>query len=236
MAKPPLPANDAFLREVDDELRRDAMIGWWRRWGVAAIAALVGALALFAGWLWWQGRAEANAGTQGEQLQAAYDQVAAGQDKQVQSSLADLARSKTHAYRAMALMTQGDLRARAKDLTGAAALYARVADDASLEAPFRDLALLRRTAVEFDTVAPQVVIDRLKPLVAPGGAWYGSAGEMTAIAYLRAGKRDRATQLFSQIGRTDTVPESIRQRAVQMATEMGANPAAIPAPGAPPKP
>ncbi|WP_174278504.1 hypothetical protein, partial [Sphingomonas bacterium] len=159
---------------------------------------------------------------------------AAGQDRQAQAALAALATSRTHAYRAMALLTQGDLLARARDTRGAAARYAAVANDASLEPPFRDLALLRETAAEFDTVAPQVVIDRLRPLVRTDGAWYGSAGEMTAIAYLRQGRRDLATRLFSQIGRTDTVPESIRQRVVQMATANGGD--AAPSTGAPPQP
>ncbi|WP_174279343.1 hypothetical protein [Sphingomonas bacterium] len=91
MAKPPVPANDAFLREVDDELRRDELVAAWRRWGRVGIVALLVALAAFAGWLWWRAHQEQVAGREGEQLQAAYDQAAAGQDRQAQGCAATTA-------------------------------------------------------------------------------------------------------------------------------------------------
>ena len=74
---------------------------------------------------------------------------------------------------------------------------------------------------EYDSLQPQVVIDRLRPLVVKGGAFYGSAGEMTAIAHLRMGRRDLAGKLFGEIARDEGVPPSIRQRVVQMAGVLG---------------
>lgn len=43
--------NEAFLREVDDELRRDQLLTFWERYGRALIGAIVVALALFGGYL-----------------------------------------------------------------------------------------------------------------------------------------------------------------------------------------
>ena len=47
-------SDEAFLREVDEELRRDQLAGFWTRWGRWVIAAIVGGLAIFAGVLFWQ--------------------------------------------------------------------------------------------------------------------------------------------------------------------------------------
>ena len=44
---------------------------------------------------------------------------------------------------------------------------------------------------------------------------------MTAIAHLRMNRKDLAGRLFGEIARDDTVPASIRQRAVQMAGVLG---------------
>jgi hypothetical protein len=44
---------------------------------------------------------------------------------------------------------------------------------------------------------------------------------MVALAYLQQGRRDLAGQLFGQIAATEHVPESIRQRAVQMSGTLG---------------
>ena len=232
MALPPA-TNEAFLREVDEELRRDQIADAARRWGRIAIVAVLAALAAFGGWLYWQHRQEQQAGTQGEALQAALEQANTGKVPQATAALQPLETSGADGYRALAQLTQADLLA-PKDAKGAAARYAAVAADTSLAQPFRDLATLRQTATELDTLQPQQVVERLRPLTVPGSPWFGSAGEMTAIAYLRQNRRDLAGKLFGQIAKADDVPESIRQRAVQMAGLLGVD--AAPSAGATPKP
>ena len=61
----------------------------------------------------------------------------------------------------------------------------------------------------------------MKPLAAPGEPWFGSAGEMTALALIKQGKKEEAGKLFAAIGRDQRVPEVIRGRAVQMASSLG---------------
>lgn len=233
MAQPPA-TNEAFLREVDDELRRDELMAAWRRWGRLGVSAVLIGLALFGAWLWWRGHSEQTAGVEGEQLQSAYDQITAGQTPQANATLTDLAGSRRDGYRALAKLAQGDLLLQRNDTKGAAAKFAAIAADTSLAQPFRDLATVRQTTIEFDGLPPQTVIERLRPLAAPGAPWFGSAGELTAIAYLRQNRRDLAGRLFGQIARADDVPASIRQRAVQMASSMGAD--AAPTPGVTPRP
>lgn len=213
--------DQAFLREVDDELRRDELLGFWRRWGRAVIAAIGIGLALFGGFLFWQNRREAAAGREGEQLTAAYDSLAAQQIAKADGQLAPLATSGRDGYRAMAVFAQGDVLLQQKKTVAAAAKFAALANDASLAKPFRDLAVIRQTAAEFDNLKPQVVVERLRPLAVAGSPWLGSAGEMLASAYLAEGRRDLAATLFGQIGQGDDVPQSLRQRAVQMASDLG---------------
>lgn len=233
LALPPA-TNEAFLREVDEELRRDQLAHAWRRWGVVGIAAVLGALLLLAGWLWWQHHREQQAGVEGEQLQAAFEQINGGQAKQAAAALQPLERSRSAGYRALAQLTAADLLLQKNDAKGAIAKFSAVANDTSLGQPFRDLALLRQTAIEFDTLPPERIVERLRPLTVPTNPWFGSAGEMTAAAYLRQNRRDFAGKLYGQIARADTVPETLRQRAVQMAGLLGVD--AAPSAGAIPKP
>ncbi|MDR6788600.1 hypothetical protein J2Y58_001960 [Sphingomonas sp. BE138] len=209
--------NEAFLREVDDELRRDQALHVWRRYGKALIAALVIALAAFAAFLFWQHRQEQAAGREGEQLQSAYDALAANDAASAAAPLATLAQSKRDGYRVMAIFTQADVLLQKNDLKGAAARFASVAQDASAAQPFRDLALIRQTSAEFDTLKPEVIVERMRPLAVVGNPWLGSAGELMAAAYLQQGRRDLASQVFARIAADAQVPRSLRQRAVQMA-------------------
>ncbi|MFS0773652.1 tetratricopeptide repeat protein [Sphingomonas sp. 1P08PE] len=214
-------SNEAFLREVDDEVRRDQLTSFWKRWGLWIGAAVVLGLAAFGAYLFWQHRQRETAGQEGEQLQAAFDALGTGQAAKATPILAELAGSSRDGYRALAKFSQADVLLRANDLKGAAAKFAEVANDAGLAQPFRDLALIRQTAAEYDTLRPQVVVDRLLPLAVPGNPWLGSAGEMVALSQLRLGQRGPAGQLFGQIARDEGAPESIRQRAVQMASVLG---------------
>jgi hypothetical protein len=113
-------------------------------------------------------------------------------------------------------MLQADQLLQANNAKGAAAKFAEVAGDTAIGKPIRDLALIRQTVIEFDTLPPQTVIDRMKPLAVKDSAWVGSAGEMVALAYLRLNKSAEAQAMFKTIAETDGVPDSIRQRAVQM--------------------
>src|SRR3546814_20908500 len=98
------------------------------------------------------------------------------------------------------------------EFKGAAAKFASIAQDQSLAESFRDLALIRQTAAEYDSLKPDVVISRLRGLAVKGGPWFGSAGEMVALASLRQGRRDLAGDLFGPIAATEPVPDSIRDR------------------------
>jgi len=213
--------NDAFIREVDDEMRREQMSAIGRRYGLWIIAAVLLALAAFGGWTWWQHHQTSLAAEQGEQLATALDEIAQGRVAQGTAEVAKLTTSDRDAVRATALLTQADLLLSKNDQKGAAAAFGKVAADESLAQPFRDMALVRQTAVEYDSLQPQQVIDRLRGLADKGSPWLGSAGEMVAVAYLRQNKLQQAGQTFALIAQTDGVPQSLRARAVQMAGSLG---------------
>jgi len=124
-------------------------------------------------------------------------------------------------YRASALLVQAGTASRKGDTKGAIALYGAMVADTGLDQPYRDVALIRQTALEFDSLKPQQIVDRLKPLAVEGAPWFGSAGELVAIAYMKMGKNDLAGPLFAGIAKDANVPQSIRSRARQMAGLLG---------------
>jgi hypothetical protein len=219
--------NEAFLREVDEELRKEQAAALWRRWGLVILGVVVAGLAIFAGYLFWQHRQSEAAGREGEQLQLVWDDLAAGQAAKAAPALATLAKSDADGYRAIALFTQADLLLQKDDLKGAAAKFGAIAADGSLAEPFRQLALVRQTTAEFDTIKPEQVVERLRAVAVPENAYFGSAGELVALAYLKQNRRDLAGKLFGQMAQAEQVPPSIRQRAVQMAGVLGVD--AVPA-------
>jgi hypothetical protein len=220
LAQPP-KTDEAFLREVDEELRRDQLASVMTRYGRWIIAAIVIGLLAFAAFLFWQHRQTEAAGEEGARLQAAFDDVGANRMAEADKKLAPIAASNVKGYRAAALFTQGDILLQKNDNKGAAAKFAAVAADTALAQPYRDLALIRQTAAEFDTLKPQLVVDRLRGLAVKGNPWFGSAGELVGAAFLAMNRPDLAGNIYGQIASDEQVPETIRQRAVQMASTLG---------------
>lgn len=227
MARSP-HSNEAFFREVDDEVRRERMAVAARRYGVAAAIIVVLALVALAGWLLWRNHAEAKAGERAEQLTAAIAQVSAGNREAARKTLEPLAKD-GGAYAPLAQMTLADGRIQAGQDQPAATAFMAIAGDASVPQPLRDLALVRATTLDFDRLSPAEVVRRMKPLAVPGNAWFGSAGELTALAQVKMGQKKQAGALLAQVARSDAVPQSLRDRARQLAGDYGVDPDAGPA-------
>ncbi|MDB5713061.1 MAG: hypothetical protein JWO15_458 [Sphingomonadales bacterium] len=216
MASTP-PTNEAFLREVDDELRRDQFASVWQRWGVLIVVGIVAALVALGGFLYWQSRQAEAAGIEGEKLSAAMDDLSAGKTQAQLPVLNALATSNVPGYKASAKLTLADIAVQKGDIKSAAAQFGAIAADTSLAQPYRDLALIRQTASEYDTLKPEQVVARLKPLAIPGNPWFGSAGEMVGVAYMRMSKPDLAGATFKAMIADEQVPSTIRSRIVQLA-------------------
>ena len=207
--------DEAFLREVDEELRRDRIVGLWTNYGRLILGVVIGGLAIFAAFLGWRAWSHGASEKKAIELQQAYDSIASGNAQAAKAPIDKLAADSSPGYRALAKMLQAnDLLAAGKNKE-AAARFGEVAGDTSVGQPLRDLATVRQTQIEFDTLAPQAVIDRLKPLATTDSAWLGSAGEMVAMADLKLNRTAEARAMFTLIGNSDKVPESIRSRANQ---------------------
>jgi hypothetical protein len=229
LALPP-DDNDAFRREVDDELRRDQLGTLWERYGKLAIGAIVVALAIFGGVLWWQADRAKQAGLDGETYTTALKDIGANKPD-VKAKLDALAKSPRDGYRATAALTLAAQSLEKGDVKDAASRYDTVAADTSLPQPFRDLAVIRSVAAQFDTMPPDRVIAKLKPYAVPGNPWFGSAGEMTAVAYLKQNKPRLAGAVFAQLAKDESVPPSGAARARQIAGTLGVDAVAGPAAG-----
>lgn len=213
--------EDALLREVDDAVRQDDLLSFGKRYGrPLAIAAWVLVLG-FGGYLFWDSRQDAARETQSETLVAALDQAQAGNLPAAATNAQPLLAEGAPGPSASAqLLAAGAAMAQNRP-QDAVRLLTALAEDGSAPTPMRDLARIRLVAMQFDSMDKAQVAAQLGPLSRPDSPWFGSAGELLAMAYLEQGKRAEAGRLFGEIARTETVPDPIRSRARQMAGVLG---------------
>jgi hypothetical protein len=217
----PTDSGETFLREVDENLRRDQLQDMAKKYGVWIGAAVVLLLAAIGGWIYWQDRQEKAAAENSVVLAQIYTDIGAGKLGNVPQRLDALATDTSGALRASAMLTQAAVAIEQGDRAAATAKFNEVAADGDLPQPYRDLGLIRAATMEFDTIRPEQVIARLQALAKPGSPWFGSAGELTAMALIKQGKKTEAGRLFAAIAADRQVPDSIRARAVQIAGTLG---------------
>ncbi len=220
LALPTDPA-ESFVREVDENLRRDQARDFLKKNGPWIVGAALLFLAAIAGWLYWQDRQVKQAEVETERLNSALVQVGAGQVAEAQKQLAPLEESNADGVRAAARLTKAAVALDKADRKSAIAEYRVVMDDKSLAQPYRDIATIRLTALEFDQMKPEDVIARLKGLAVAGNPWFGSAGELTAMALIKLNRKDEAGRMFAAMAADEGVPNTIRSRAVQIAGTLG---------------
>lgn len=217
--------QDVFLREVDEALREDQMFAAIRRYGKPVGAALVLGLAGLAGWLWWGNHGESLRAERGEQMTLALDQLEAGNLDAASQKLAGLAGTDASnsgdGSQAAARMLRAGIAAQQGHADQAAAEFGAIAQDSTAPQPYRDLATIRQVALTFDAMKPDTVIARLKPLAIPGAPWFGAAGELVGMAYVKQGHKDLAGPLFGAMAKDASLPDSLRARARQMAGLLG---------------
>lgn len=221
MALSPDSPNESFLREVDENLRRERMETFAKTYGKWIAAAVLLFLAAIAGYLYWQDRQAKESAKRSEELSAIYDKIGAGKIDEAKAELKPLESSSNDMVRSLALLTQAAIALDSNDRDTALGNYRTLAADDDSPEAYRDLALVRATSIEFDRLKPEEVVSRLEPLAKPGNPWFGSAGELTAMAYLKQGQKDKAGRLFAAIAQDKSVPDTIRSRAVQIAGTLG---------------
>lgn len=225
MALPPeADPGEAFIREVDEEFRRDQLTHFWSRYGRWLLIALGIFLLALAGWLYWREEQKRTAGEFGAEMLQAADALEASNIERAEPIIAKAVAADQPGYEAIGRLTQAAIAVREGKSADAANLYAAIAADDDIAKPFRELATIRQLMLQFDTVPNALLISKLQPLAKAGTPWFGTAGEMLAVAHMRAGKPELAAPIFAAIAKDPSVPATIRARTGQMASMLGASP------------
>jgi hypothetical protein len=209
---------ESFIDEVTEEVRRDKLFGYIRRWGwigIVAVLMLVGGAAY---------REYQLAAKQAES-QAFGDAVldALDQDDPAARATALAAVEAPGQRRALLGLLQSSDPETDKAATLAALTL--VADDATLPASYRDLAVLRRVIV---AGADLPAADRralLDPIAAPGRPYRTLALEQMALLSVETGDTAAAITALEALRQDQEATPGLRRRAEQVIVALGGTPA-----------
>jgi hypothetical protein len=213
--------TDTLLHEIDEELRHERYAKLWKRYGNYVIGAALTLVIGVAGYQGWRAYDLSNRRAAGERLAEALRLAAAERIADAEPILAKLAAEGSADYPMLARFQQAALAAKKGDIAKAAAGYRALAEDTSLPSVYRDLALIIGSYHELATADPKTLIDRLEPYAADVSPWRFSAREIRGFAYLRAGNRQDARDLFQRLAADPAAPQGVRARAGEVLLGLG---------------
>jgi hypothetical protein len=204
--------SDNFLREIDEEVRRDKAADLWKKYGNLVIVLLALLVVAVGGWRFWQYRQEQAAHAVSARLEESLKASRENRGEDAEKTLTDLAKEGSDGYRLVASFRLAAEAARREPADGARAFDA-LANDATVEQVFRDLARIRSNLLKVDSVPYAEIRAAVEPLAAPAGTWRHTAREILGLSALKGGNLDEAGRWFDQIVVDPQAPQGLRQRA-----------------------
>ncbi len=212
-----LMSDSEVFREVDEDYRRDRMMAFWRRYGagVATLAILVMAAASGINYLHVRAQLAKEADT--EQFEALLSGIQPGSEQEAIAALAAYAAAAKPAEATLAMFTEAALRQRGGNITAAAQVYHQIADGTQASDDLKDLAVVRLGYIAVDMPAPEPLIPRLQTIAGKDSPWRYSAREAIALLTARAGQRESAAKMLSDLAQDPGAPTDLAGRARALA-------------------
>ena len=209
-------SDDSFIREVNEEMRRDQAQALWDRFGPAilglAILVVLGTAA-FVGYRYWD---ESRANRSGDAFSQALKLANDGKSDDALTALQQLEKDGYGAYPLLARMRAATVKADKGDFAAAVADFDGVAADTAIPQGIRDMARLRAALLLVDHGSFADVSSRVEALTADNNTLRHTAREALGLAAWKEGKTQDALKLFDQIAADDGAPRNARQRATLM--------------------
>jgi hypothetical protein len=209
-------SEESFIKEVTEEVRRERLFGYLRRYGWIGIVLV---LALVGGAAWNELRnasARAEAEARGDAILRALD----ADSPQARASGIAAIEAEGDAAAIMALMAASQ----ATDAETSGAALDRldaIAADMTLAPAYRDLARFKAILLRGTEIAPADRIGQLEQLTIPGAPYRPLALEAMAYAHVENGETDKALAILTDLIADSEVTQGLRQRASQLIVALG---------------
>ena len=214
--------TDSFIEEVSEEVRRDRLFGYMRRYGWITVLAI---LALVGGAAWNEyskSQARAKAQGAGNAILAALE--ADEPQERVKALEALQSEDITQGAKAVVSLMQAAEQAAGIDPAGAQTALEAIAVDGSLPEIYRQIASFKSATKSGGSLSVDDRRLRLDALSAPGMSLRLLATEQLAMLDIEAGDTAAALEKLQGIVVDAEVTAGLRQRATQLIVALGAEP------------
>ncbi len=209
--------QDILLREIDEELKQENLQQIWKKYSTLIIGCSLLLVTIVASYKGWQAYDLNNRISVGEQFSAAQAMAISKNKEAARENFAAIARNSAAGYQMLANFQLATLAVKKADWVSAIAFYKTLMDDESVDAVYRELAVILGAFAELETRSgTNELIQRASQLAAGASPWRFSAKEIVALAALMNGDKKTATTLYEELSKEAAAPQGLRTRAQRM--------------------
>jgi hypothetical protein len=204
--------DDGFLREVEEELRRERLEKIWRQYGTYIL--IVAALIVFGvlGYKYWENSRMVAAQSMGARYEGALHLLSEGKEASAAKEFETLALDGAGGYAALARLQLAGALLKEGKKSEALAAYEALANDRSGDPMLKSYGALQAAALRLGEADFTEMQNRLNPLMGDDSPWRYSARELMGLAAFKAGKSDEARTLLTPLLVDQKTPQSINDR------------------------
>ena len=209
-------ADDILFQEINEELKNEKMLKFWKKYGVIAMIIVVVALTCAVSYeslvAWHNKRAQAWANTYSQaynlQIQGDYD-----------GSLAifkDMAEKNDGIYRDLAKMQMVNILLTQNKIEEACTALQEYIDDEDSNQSLREAAVIKLVSYKLEKAPAEEINALLEPLLANNGKFVNTAKEMKAMLAIRENNITQAQEIYADILNAQNLPETLKVRTQNM--------------------
>ena len=216
--------TDGFIEEVTEEVRKDQLFGYFKKYGWIAGLIIAGSVGGAAYLEWSKSQAAAEAQARGDAISAAL----ANENTADQIAALDELSAEAGASFAVLALQKAALQVNDGQRGAALSTLDSLAASDTIDPIYRDMATFKALMLRGKDTEPAARMAALDQLAIPGNPFRPLALEQMAVAKLDAGDKTAAIELLQGLLEESEVSPSIQQRATQLLVSLGGELPSVP--------
>jgi hypothetical protein len=204
--------NDALIREVNEEMRREQLARLWERYGYYIAGAAAAIVVVIAGAKLWESQRIAQANQAGAEYEQAVDLAKSGKVEDAGKAFDGLAATGPKGYAALSALAHAGTLLKTDKRPEALAAFDKIIADTSTDPLLADFARIQAASLRLGEADFTEMENRLKPLTGEASSWRYIASELLGTAALKAGKLDEARTILAPLLAEPGLTQSARER------------------------
>lgn len=208
--------EDAFIREIDEELKNERLKKLWDKYGLFIILFVVIAISAAVSFETFKSWQEKRNQEFSDAYAYALNLQNQGRYAEAMEVLNNLTKAKKGIYSDVAEIQKANVLLERGKVTEALALLEKVTADKDFNPQMKDVAVIKLASFKLDYAPSDEIKTMLNPFVAQESTWTNIAKEMLAMLAVRDNDLETAKNLYQEISVAQNTSDTLKARAQDM--------------------